>query len=85
VSDTSAIGTFGNVAKDLARNPLGIIALFIFLVYGFAALVTGATTFSPGERAPLIWFLVFFPVAVLLVFAWLVSQHSDKLFAPSDF
>jgi len=55
------------------------------LVYGLAAFVTGTTTFAPGERAPLIWFLVFFPVAVLLVFSWLVSQHSDKLFAPSDF
>jgi len=85
LSDSSPIGSFGNIAKDLARNPLGIIALFIVLVYGFAALVTGATTFAPGEREPLIWFLVFFPVAVLLVFSWLVSQHSDKLFAPSDF
>jgi CheY-like chemotaxis protein len=77
---------FGDMAQKLARNPLAIIALFIVLVYGFAALVT---TFSGAlateERLPLIYFLVLFPVLVLGVFAWLVSRHSNKLFAPSDF
>jgi CheY-like chemotaxis protein len=76
---------FGDMAKSLAGNPLGIIALFIVLVYGFAALVTSTTSFSGNERIPLIYFLVFFPVLVLGVFAWLVSRHSNKLFAPSDF
>lgn len=77
---------FGNIAKGLARNPLGIIALFIVLVYGFAALVTTFnSSFSPAERLPLIYFLVIFPVLVLGVFTWLVSAHSNKLFAPSDF
>jgi hypothetical protein len=28
---------FGETAKSLARNPLGIVALFIVLVYGFAS------------------------------------------------
>jgi CheY-like chemotaxis protein len=77
---------FGQVAKGLARNPLGIIALFIVLVYGFACLVTAFTrSLAPGERAPLIYFLVIFPVLVLGVFTWLVSRHSGKLFAPADF
>jgi CheY-like chemotaxis protein len=77
---------FGNVAQKLARNPLGIIALFIVLVYGFAALVTGFSgSFSGDERLPLIYFLVIFPVLVLGVFGWLVSRHSNSLFAPSDF
>jgi CheY-like chemotaxis protein len=77
---------FGDAAKGLARNPLGIIALFIVLVYGFASLVTAfAGSFSAPERLPLIYFLVAFPVLVLVVFGWLVSRHSGKLFAPSDF
>ena len=77
---------FGETAKGLARNPLGIIALFIVLVYGFASLVTAfAGSFTAAERLPLIYFLIFFPVLVLIVFAWLVSKHSGKLFAPSDF
>ncbi len=77
---------FGETAKSLARNPLGIIALFIVLVYGFASLVTAfAGSFTAAERLPLIYFLIAFPALVLGVFAWLVSKHSGKLFAPSDF
>ena len=78
--------SFGDTAKSLARNPLGIIALFIVLVYGFASLVTAfAGSFTTVERLPLIYFLIAFPVLVLGVFSWLVSKHSGKLFAPSDF
>jgi len=74
-----------DAAKGLARNPLGIIALFIVLVYGFASLVTAfAGSFTHEERLPLIYFLVFFPILVLIVFTWLVSNHSPKLFAPAD-
>ena len=80
------ISSFGQAAKGLARNPLGIIALFIVLVYGLAALVTAfASSLTAAERLPLIWFLVIFPVLVLVTFSWLVSRHSGKLFAPSDF
>jgi len=78
--------SFGETAKSLARNPLGIIALFIVLVYGFASLVTAfAGSFTAAERLPLIYFLIVFPVLVLGVFSWLVSKHSGKLFVPSDF
>jgi CheY-like chemotaxis protein len=78
--------SFGETAKSLARNPLGIIALFIVMIYGFASLVTAfAGSFTEAERLPLIYFLIGFPVLVFCVFAWLVSKHSGKLFAPSDF
>jgi hypothetical protein len=81
----SQIGIVG-AAKSLARNPLGIIALFIVLVYGVAALVTSAAgSFTHDERIPLVYFLVAFPFVVLAVFTWLVSAHSNKLFAPADF
>jgi len=77
---------FGKTAKGLAKNPLGIIALFIVLVYGFAALVAAfASSLSEAERLPLIWFLVLFPVLVLTVFGWLVSRHARKLYGPSDY
>ena len=82
----SQLKTFGQVATGFARNPLGIIALFIVLIYGFASLVTIFTGgFAPGEKVPLIYFLIGFPILVLIVFTWLVSQHSGKLFAPGDF
>lgn len=82
----SALHIFGETARKLARNPLGIIALFIVLVYVLASLVTiSSGSFTFIERQPLIYFLVSFPVLVLLAFVWLVSKHSDKLYGPSDF
>src|SRR5262249_6953095 len=79
------IKSFGDMAKGFAKNPIGIIALFIVLVYSFAAMLTFSGALAPTERTPFIYFLVLFPVAVLGVFAWLVSKHSIRLFAPSDF
>ncbi len=85
-TSASDVKGFGETARALARNPLGIIALFIVLVYGFACLVTAfSSSFSAGQKTPLVYFLVIFPVLVLGVFAWLVARHSGKLFAPSDF
>jgi CheY-like chemotaxis protein len=83
---TDRVRVFGDVAKGLARNPLGIIALFIVLVYSFASLVAAfAGSFTAFERLPLIYFMVCFPVLVLAVFAWLVSKYPWALFGPSDF
>lgn len=79
--------TYTNTSKSLSRNPLGIIALFIVLVYGIAALVFGLSgaQLSEPQKWPLIWFLVLFPVLVLLLFGWLVSSHHTKLYSPNDF
>ncbi len=57
---------FGRTARSLSQNPLGIIALFIVLVYGSACLVvvTGGSLTS-AERLPVIYFLVVFPFVVL--------------------
>lgn len=77
---------FVEAAKGLSRNPLGIFGLFLVLVYAIAALVAlFATSFTPFQRNALTVFLVGFPLAILIVFAWLVSCHSGKLFAPSDY
>lgn len=82
----SNIQTFGNTAKGLAKNPLGIIALFIVLIYGFAALTLGFnSSLQPAERMPLVWFLVIFPIIVLITFGWLVSCHHEKLYSPDDY
>lgn len=73
--------------KDLVKNPIGIIALFISLIYGFANLLLGTTASSltPDERFPLIIFIVLFPVVVLGIFYLLVSRHHGKLYAPGDY
>lgn len=74
-------------AKDYARNPLGIIALFISLIYGFATLLMSfaAEKLTACERWPLIIFIVLFPVMVLGAFYRLVTNHHGKLYAPGDF
>lgn len=70
----------------LSKSPLGIIALFIILVYGFASLVVGASSqLSQEERTIIVYFMVTFPVMVLVVFSWLVSNHHHKLYRPDDF
>ncbi|WP_323974653.1 hypothetical protein [Aeromonas hydrophila] len=78
---------FGDTATTLSKNPLGIIALFIVLVYGIAGLVLGASGESllESHKTVLVWFLAIFPFSVLGSFTWLVSKHHTKLYSPSDF
>jgi CheY-like chemotaxis protein len=86
VMDLNSVKEFASTAKGLSRNPLGIIALFIVLVYGLACLVviTGGSL-TTAERLPIVYFLVTFPIIVLGVFTYLVSFRSGQLFAPGDF
>jgi cytochrome bd-type quinol oxidase subunit 2 len=82
----SGIGEFGKTARDLARNPLGVIALFIVLIYGMATIiVVEGNKLTSFQRDVFVWFLSTYPVIVLLTFAWLVNRHSEKLYAPQDF
>lgn len=77
-----------NELKKLTRNPLGIIGLFISLIYGFACLVLSTSISnlsSKVERLPLIWFIIVFPIIILGAFIYLVVNHHEKLYAPSDF
>lgn len=81
------LGGFVRDAKSLARNPLGIIALFIALIYGFATLLLGAAAdkLQGDQKLPLVWFVVLFPVLVLIAFYRLVTRHHGKLYAPADY
>ncbi len=74
--------------NGLTRNPLGIIALFVSLIYGFACLVLSASLnnlHGQEERLPLIWFIILFPFLILIAFTYLVIYHHKKLYAPSDY
>lgn len=70
-----------------ARNPLGIIALFISLIYGMSALLLGTSveSLATSNQTILVWFVVSFPFVVLGVFAWFVAKHHKKLYGPADF
>ncbi len=74
-------------AKSLARNPLGIIALFIVLVYAVASIVISLAKaeFYQNPFHPAILFLAIFPPIVLGVFAYLVARHHPNLYAPQDY
>lgn len=78
---------FTESAQGLARNPLGIIALFISFVYALACIVIGVSTKTLNffERIPLIYFVIIFPILTLSCFMWLVIKHPIKLYAPSDY
>ena len=82
-SDTSMYET----AKSLARNPLGIIALFIVLVYAVASVVISLAKpeFYQNPLHPAVLFLSIFPLVVLIVFAYLVAKHHRNLYAPQDY
>lgn len=78
-------GGFLKEGSSYIKNPLGIIGLFIGLIYGIAVLVAG---FSPnlteGQRWAMIIFAVVFPIPILGVFFRLVTRHHTKLYAPGD-
>jgi hypothetical protein len=79
---------FMEKVQGLTKNPLGIIGLFVSLIYGFACLVLGSSLNNfdgAAERLPLIWFVILFPVFILIVFTYLVVCHHKKLYAPSDY
>jgi len=70
-----------------ARNPLGIIALFISLIYAMSAALLGTSVKNLTEtnQTVLVSFIVIFPFIVLAVFGWLVAKHHRKLYGPGDY
>ncbi|WP_419892065.1 hypothetical protein [Paenibacillus xylanexedens] len=81
----TSLTEFGNSAKSLSKNRLGIIGLFLVLVYGVAALVCASVNLEVLDRRLLILFLIIFPILVLIVFYKLVTKHNNKLYAPADY
>ncbi|MGN6519404.1 MAG: hypothetical protein ACTHK2_08280 [Dokdonella sp.] len=79
--------TTPRVPGGLTRSPIGIIALFIALIYSLATALFGvaAGQLTEAERQPLIYFIVVFPVIVLGVFCYLVTCHHLKLYAPNEY
>ena len=80
-------GELTTSVKAVTKNPLGIIALFIFLIYSIASLVLGvsAEILTEGQKWVFVVFLVVFPLLVLGSFVWLVANHAVKLYSPADF
>ena len=76
---------FGDIAVKLSRNPLGVLSLAFVFVYGIAGYVCMSSSLQGDERKIIVWFIVLFPMFILLTFYRLVTNHNTKLFGPSDF
>lgn len=75
-------------SKAFIRNPLGVIALFISLMYAMASFVISKglpVLEDHEERMWLIVFVVLYPVLLLIAFLVLVIWLPLHLYSPSDF
>jgi len=82
------VNNFVKSAKGFSKNPLGIIALFISMIYGLVCLVLGTSISNfdkISERLPLIWFIIIFPILIFIGFIYLVIRHHEKLYSPRDY
>lgn len=71
--------------RSYIKNPLGILGLFLLLIYLIASLVAGFGNIDKVAQTTLIRFIVIFPFCVLGVFYRLVTSHHVKLYSPNDF
>lgn len=80
------VSEFADKAKALTRNPLGMIGLFIVLVYAIALAITVApNVLSANQRWASLAFIFLFAFYVMHSFLDLVKNHPRKLYAPRDF
>lgn len=66
------------------HNPLGVIALFVFLIETVATISLHAVVDKPFA-ALLVWFIVLYPVGIALSFFLLLWKKREALFGPMDF
>jgi hypothetical protein len=74
--------------RAASRNPLGIIAVFVGIVYALVAIFLfdqNVETLGNIERFFVLLFLLLFPAGAGIGFIWLIITHQDKLYGPSDF
>jgi len=77
---------FREYAKGFLKSPLGIIGLFVVFVHCIASLVViSGKGLECDTLFILICFIVLFPLIVFCGFVWLVVNHHNKLYGPSDF
>lgn len=70
--------------KSLPRNPLGVIALFVFLIEVIATVSLRIVVNTP--YAPLlVYFIVVYPVGIALLFFLILWLRREVLFGPMDY
>jgi tetratricopeptide (TPR) repeat protein len=66
------------------HNPLGVIALFVFLIETVATVSLHAVAEKPFAVV-LVWFIVLYPVGIAASFFVLLWHKREALFGPMDF
>jgi cytochrome c-type biogenesis protein CcmH/NrfG len=66
------------------RNPLGVIALFVFLIETVATISLRTMVNTPAAFV-LVWFIVLYPTCIAVVFFLLLWFRREALFGPMDF
>jgi tetratricopeptide (TPR) repeat protein len=66
------------------RNPLGVIALFVFLIETMATVSLHAVAEKP-YAAILVWFIVIFPSVIAVLFFVLLAFRREALYGPMDY
>lgn len=66
------------------RNPLGVIALFVFLIETIATVSLREVAGTPFV-AVFVWFIVLYPVGIALFFFFILWFKREALFGPMDF
>lgn len=72
-----------NSLRALAKTPLGIFGILLGLVEVVATVVL--PFIDDSLQVILIWFIVGFPVLVLLSLVYLIANHHVKLYPPSEY
>jgi tetratricopeptide (TPR) repeat protein len=66
------------------HNPLGVIALFVFLIETVATVSLHTVAEKPFASV-LVWFIVLYPIGIAITFFLLLWFKREALFGPMDF
>lgn len=83
---SAAQSGFFSTASTMSRSPLGFLGLCLVLVYAVAGIAFAANpSLESHLKAVLVWFIVLYPVLVLVMFVFLFANYRGDLIWPSDF
>lgn len=86
MATNGGFSAIGESTVNLAKSPLGVLALFVILSEAiFALVLTNAQELHVALQTLLVLFMCFFPTLLVGMFWNLVVYHNLKLYAPSEF
>ena len=68
----------------LAKNPLGIISLFVFFIEAIAT-ISLSIAIDTEYAGHIVWFIVLFPTLIVFLFFGTLWVKRESLYAPMDY